>query len=141
MPVLLRRLLAPLVALLLAVGLSACSKTVSPSGYTGEAKEVVKTISNLQTDVTAGDEKKICSNDLASTLVKSLNAAKGGCQQAIKNQLVEIDNFELNAGAVAVNAAQHTATAHVLSVKSGKKLAATLTLVKEGSTWKISGLG
>jgi putative lumazine-binding protein len=139
MPVLFKRALALLCAPLLALGLSACAKTVSTTGFTGEAKVVAETIKNLQTDVTAGEQKKICQNDLASTLVKRLSSYPGGCEQAIKNQLPEVASFELSVESIKVNGT--TATARVKSIYSGKNRPATLTLVKEGSKWKISGLG
>lgn len=138
MPVLFKHALALLCASLLALGLSACAKTVSTSGLKGEAKEAAETIKDLQSDVTAGDQKKVCENDLASALVTRLKAASGGCQQAIKSQLAEIDSLELTVDTVLVSGA--TATAKVTSVYSGKKRNSTLKLVKEGSKWKISAL-
>jgi hypothetical protein len=142
MPPLLKRASALLFTPLLAVGLSACAKTVSTSGLNGESKQVAETIKNLQSDVTAGEEKKICKNDLASTVVARLNTAKGGCQQAIKDQLAEIDSFEVTIDSVALGgtSAARTATARVKSVYSGKKRASTLSLVKEGGKWKLSAL-
>jgi hypothetical protein len=141
MPVSLKRAVAPLCAVLLTLGLSACAKTVSTSGFKGEQQQVVKTVSNLQSDVTAGDEKKICSNDLSNALVTKLNAASGGCEHAIKGQLAEIDGFDVSVQSVQIGgtSAKPTATAHVQSVYSGKKRFTTLSLVKEGGKWKISG--
>jgi hypothetical protein len=143
MPLLLKRATALLCASLLAVGLSACAKTVSTSGLSGESKQVAETIKNLQTDATAGEQKKICESDLASTVVARLSAAKGGCQQAIKNQLAEVDSFEVTIDSVQLGgtSAARTATAHVKSVYYGKKRASTLSLVKQGGKWKISALG
>jgi hypothetical protein len=135
----LKRALALLCALLLAFGLTACAKSASTSGYKGEAKEVAQTISNFESDVTAGEEKKICSGDLASTLVTSLDRTSGGCQQAVKNQIAEVDNFEVTIESIQISGT--TATAQVLSVQSGKKRPVTLTLTKQSGKWKISGLG
>ncbi len=142
MPLSLKRALALLCALPLALALSACAKTVSTSGFKGEQQAAVKTVSDLQSDVTAGDEKKICSNDLSSSLVTKLNTASGGCEHAIKGQLAEIDGFELSVQSVQLGgtSAHPTATAHVQSVYAGKKRSTTLSLVKEGGKWKISGL-
>jgi copper chaperone CopZ len=138
----LRRFGALLSALLLSLGVAACAKTVSTSSFKGEQQEVAKTISNLQSDVTAGEKKKICTQDLSSALVGKLSTASGGCEQAIKNQLSEVDGFELNVESITVNSTgtPPTATAHVQSVYSGKKRLSTLSLVKEGGKWKISGL-
>jgi hypothetical protein len=132
------RLLALVCAPALAVGLSACASSTSTAGLKGEAKEVAQTISNLQSDATARNEKKICANDLASTVVTGLQGAKGGCEQAMKNQLAEIDSFELTVQSVQPNAAHTTATAHVKGVFNGKTRPATVSLVKEAGKWKIS---
>ena len=134
---------ALLCAPLLAVGLAACGSTVSTAGFKGEEHEVAQAISNLQADATAGDKQKVCANDLASAVVARLSAARGGCQQAIKNQLAELDNFEVSVQSVQVTAqgARRVARASVKSVYAGKTRPGTLLLVKEGSKWKISGIG
>ena len=135
-----KRALALPCVVLIALGLSACAKTVSTSGLSGEAKDAAETIKDLQSDVTAGDQKKVCENDLAKLRVTQLNAASGGCQQAVKGQLAEIDSLELNIDTVQITSTGHTATATVTSVYSGKKRKSTLLLVKEGGKWKISAL-
>jgi hypothetical protein len=138
----LKRLLALLCALCLAVGLAACSKTLSITAFKGEEHAVAQTISNLQADVTAGDEQKICTNDLAAPVAARLNTVPGGCKQAIKNQLTELDNFEVAVQSVhlTTKGALPTATAHVTSINGGKTKASTLSLVKEGGKWKVSSL-
>ncbi len=133
-----KRALALPCVVLLALGLSACAKSVSTSGLKGEAKAAAETIKNLQTDVTAGDEKKICKNDLAKPLVTKLDAS-GGCEKAIKGQLTEVDSFEVTVEAMQVSGS--TATAHVKSIYSGKGRKGTLSLAKEAGKWKISSLG
>ncbi|HUA73947.1 MAG TPA: hypothetical protein VL988_04245 [Solirubrobacteraceae bacterium] len=134
-----KRLLALPCVLALALGLSACAKTVSSNGLKGDSKDAAETIKNFQTHVTSGDEKKICGEDLAKTLVSKLSAQAGGCEGAIKDQLKEVDNFEVTLEAM--QASGTTATAHVRSIYSGKNRKGTLTLVKEAGKWKISGLG
>jgi hypothetical protein len=142
MPVLPKRALPLLCTPLLALGLSACAKTVSTSNLKGEAKDAAETIKNLQSDVTAGDQKKVCQNDLSSALVKRLSATKGGCEEAIKNQVTEIDSLELTVETVQLGgtAAARTASARVKSVYSGKTGISMLSLVKENGKWKISAL-
>jgi hypothetical protein len=140
LPASFKRALALSCVVLIALGLSACAKTVSTSGLSGEAKDAAETIKALQSDVTAGDQKKVCENDLAKALVTKLDAASGGCRQALKTQLAEIDSLELNIDTVQVTSAGHAAGATVTSVYSGKKRKSTLSLVKESGKWKISGL-
>ena len=66
-----------------------------------------------------------------------LNSAHGGCTQALKNQLTEVDTPELTVQEVQLNSAT-SASAQVKSIYAGKSRVRTLTLVKEGGKWKIS---
>jgi hypothetical protein len=133
---------ALLSCLLLAGGLAACSNSVATSSFTGEEHEIAQAVSNLQADATAGNEKKLCTEDLAASVVAPLNRTRGGCTQAIKNQLAEIDSFELSIKAVRspTPGTPPTATATVKSIYSGKSRLSTVTLVKEAGRWKVSGL-
>ncbi len=139
MNVLHKRAVALFCAPALALSLSACAATVSTSGLKGEAKAAAETVKDLQSNVTAGDNKKICEDDLSASVVKRL-AGSGGCQEAIKKQLAEIDSVEVTVESMQVSRA--TATARVKSIYSGKKTISTISLVKEGgaskSKWKIS---
>jgi hypothetical protein len=126
---------------LLAVGLAACGSSVATSTFKGEEHEVAQAISNLQTNASAANEQKLCAEDLAGTVVRALDRAPGGCRQAIKNQLAEIDSFEVSIQAVHLAPGAHpTATATVKSIDAGKTRATTVTLVKEAGQWKVSGL-
>ncbi len=124
---------------LLALGASACGNTVSTSGYSGETREVAQTISNFQADATAGEQKKVCSRDLAAAVLARLGGTSG-CEAAIKNQLTEVDNLELSVQSIALGAGASTATAQVKGTYAGKKRTSALALLKEGGKWKISGL-
>jgi hypothetical protein len=126
-------------ATLLVFGVAACGSTVATSSFKGEQHEVAQTISNLQADVRAADQQKVCENDLAGTVVTRLSTAPGGCKQAIKGQLAEIDNFDVTVESVHVTGtgSKRTATARVKSVYNGKSLARTVSLVFEGGKWKI----
>ncbi len=134
-----RRSLTLLCAPLLATGLAACASTAStPSGLKGEAQKVAQTVANLQSDATAQEAKKICGVNLAGANVAVLNRSPGGCKKAIEGQLKEIDSFETTVESVAVAGAR--ATARVKSVYAGKKAISTLTFVREGGQWRISGI-
>ncbi|HEV7938013.1 MAG TPA: hypothetical protein VGP18_08320 [Solirubrobacteraceae bacterium] len=132
-----RPLLAGICALVFAVGVSACAETASTSKFSGESSKVAQTVSNFQTDATAEDEKKLCEDDLATTLTAKL-ARVGGCQPVLKAQLHEIDALGLTIESISVNGTH--ALAHVKSTYSGKSRISTFALVKEGTHWKISGL-
>jgi hypothetical protein len=120
-----------------ALAVSACATSTSTSNFKGAQHEVAQTVANLQSDVTGSDQKKICTNDLAATVVTKLGGSSG-CQSAIKGQLTEIDNTELNIESVKVTAS--TAIATVKNVYKGKKRLSKVELVKEGGKWKIAAL-
>ncbi len=136
----LNRVLALLCVVLPAAGLAACGTT--STAFKGEQHEVAQVISILQTDARNADEQKVCTNDLAAALVRGLDSANGGCREAIKKQLSDVDSFNLTIHSVQVNAAQKkpTASAVVTSIYSGKTRASTLLLVKEAGKWKVSGV-
>jgi hypothetical protein len=136
---LLRRATGLLCLSLLAVGLVACGNTVSTAGFKGEQHAIAQTISNLQSDATAAEQKKICASDLASAVVSRLGGITG-CEAAIKSQLVEIDSLEVKVQSIALGAGGASATSRVKSTYGGKSTYRTVTLVKEGGKWKVSGL-
>jgi hypothetical protein len=133
----LAQLTAGLCATALAVGVAACGETASTSNFKGESHNVAQTVSNLQSDVTASDHKKLCENDLAAGLIARLRSA-GGCQAVLKKQLHEIDSLNLTIESISVGGTG--ASARVKSTYSGKSRITTLKLIKEGSRWKISGV-
>jgi hypothetical protein len=153
-----RRPLALLCWPLLVIGLAGCGATVSTSAFKGEQHEVAQTVANLQADSTAGEVKKICTNDLASGVAARLGGLTA-CEAAIKNALDQVDNLEASVQSVQISAASarepgvktasktagepasKTASAKVRSIHSGKTRESSLSLVKERGKWKISGLG
>ena len=126
-------------ALALSLGLAACGSTVSTTNFKGESHNVAQAIANLQSDATTGSQSKICDNDLASSVLAKLKANGSTCQQALKDQLNQIDNFDVTVQSITVNGT--TATAKVKSTYLGKSRAGTLQLIKEGKTWKVASLG
>jgi hypothetical protein len=124
---------------LLAVGPAACGNAVSTSGFKGEQHAIAETISSLQADATAGEQKKICANDLAAAVVKRLGGTKG-CERAIKDQVAEIDSLETKVESIQLGAGGATATARVRSTYGGKAVFRTISLVREGGKWKVSAL-
>jgi hypothetical protein len=123
---------------LLATGVAACGSTVSTGSYKGESKAVAQRISDFQSDVTGGEEQKLCGKDLASAVQTRLHAAGGSCVQALKKQLGAIDDYELTVKSIAVHGTNASAT--VQSTWSGKQRKSTMRFVKEGGAWKIAAL-
>jgi len=139
MPVSLKRALVLLCVPLLAVVVSACASTTS-SSFKGESHAIAQTIANLQTEATADEAQKICSEELASTVTARLSSAPGGCKQALKSQLSQVDTQELTVEKVYPHSST-SASAEVKSTYAGKTKITTLTLIKEHGVWKISKLG
>jgi hypothetical protein len=133
-----RQLVAGVSALALAGGVTACAETASTSNFKGESHNVAQTVSNFENDATSLDQKKVCENDLAAVLTTRLRSV-GGCQTVLKSQLREIDALTMSIESISVNGTK--ASARVKSTFSGKSRVATLTLVKEGSKWKVAGVG
>jgi hypothetical protein len=134
-----RQIVAGLSTVAFALGIAACGETASTGNFKGESHNVAQTVSNLQADATASDEKKLCDNDLAATLTAHFKGDTGGCQAVVKNALRGIDSLTLTIERVDLKGA--TAQATVKSTWSGKSRLTELTLVKEGNHWKISGTG
>jgi hypothetical protein len=135
-----RRLFAMLCIPLCGLALSACGAATSTAGFKGEQHDVAQTVANLQSDATAGEESKICGDDLAVAVVRRLGGAKR-CEAAIKSQLAEVDSLEVTVQSVQVASDGTRATADVESIREGRKRDSTVALVKEGGRWRISALG
>jgi hypothetical protein len=121
-----------------ALALGACGTTVSTSGYKGEAEAVAQRVANFESNVTASEAAKICSEDLSAVVKAKLKAAGGDCEGALKSQLKQIDVPELTIHSIEVKGP--AAKARVRSTWSGKTAESTLVLVKEGSDWRIATL-
>jgi Domain of unknown function (DUF4878) len=130
--------LAPL-AVALAATLSACGATTSSAGFSGEKHNAAQAVANLQSDATSSDQKKICTNDLAASVVSRLGG-QSGCEKAIKEQLAQISNLETTVKSVQISADGKTAIAQVKSIHEGKSQVTSVTVVKEGGSWKVSAL-
>ena len=101
-----RRLLTVLCAVLCAAFLVACGNTASSSSFKGTEHAPAQTLSNFSSAATAGKEKKICSEDLASGVVTRLGGQQG-CEAAIKAQLGQVDNLEITIESVDVAASRN----------------------------------
>lgn len=129
---------AVLVAALLALVLASCGSTVSTGSFKGPSKAIAERISDFQSNVTAREEKKLCSRDLASAVRTRLQAAGSSCVGALEKQLGAITDFEVSVSSVAVHG--KSATARVKTTWSGKQRTTTMRLVEEGGAWKIAAV-
>jgi len=134
----------PLIAIpiCLALALGGCSltqknaNTTTPKA-TGPAKAIGDVISSFSSDASSGNSKTICDSILAASLVSQLNKV-GGCQNDITNQIDTVSSFTLTVTKYGVSG--DTATAVVKSDDNGTTKLYTLALVKQGKSWRISGL-
>jgi len=111
---------------------------VSTTGLTGAQKQIATTISNFQSDAETNSPSKICSDDLAPSVVAALSTDGHTCQQAITDQLKVVDSFNLSLASNAIKVNGDTATAAVEDTESGTTTHVDIvTLQKSGSTWKI----
>jgi hypothetical protein len=134
-----KHLCAALLAAACVIGLAACGEVVSTSSFKGEKGVIAQRISQFQSDATKSENETICHSDLAAALKARLRVANDNCQQAVKDQLAEIDEFTLSITSIDISG--DTATALVTSTYSGKTKSSELDLVREDRTWKISGVG
>jgi hypothetical protein len=134
-----KRALALLCVAAAALALAACGSTVSTASFKGEQHAVAQAIANLQSDATASEQKKVCANDLAASVVSRLGGSKG-CEKALKAQLAEIDSLEASVKSIQIAAGGSAATATVKSTYAGKSRTGSVSLVKEGKSWKIAAV-
>jgi Putative lumazine-binding len=116
--------------------LSGCGETASTGAFKGESHSVAQTISDFQSDAMSSNKQKLCANDLAHAITARFKGS-AGCEAAVKQQLTELDSFGLTIESISVNGS--SAKARVKSTWSGKSRITTLSLVREGSRWKIAG--
>jgi hypothetical protein len=133
-----RTAIATVGALCLALGVSACGEASSTGSYKGESKNVAQTITNLQSDATSANASKLCSRDLAASVLKQLEAGGDSCKKVLEGQLREIDTYSLTVESISVKGS--AATAKVKGTWSGKERVHEVSFVKEGGSWKVSGL-
>ena len=127
-------------AALLALTLGGCSltktNTTTPTRG-GAAKAIGTVISNFSSDASSNNSTAICKTILASSLVKHLNSI-GSCTTIISNQINTVESFSMTVTKYGV--AGNSATALVKSPYNGTNRLYTIKLIKQGGTWRISGL-
>jgi hypothetical protein len=130
-----------IVSLGIATVLAGCGETkTSTSSFSGEQHAVATRIASFQKHVSEGSQKKICGEDLASALVTSIGKSANGksCPEVLKEQLKDVEDPSLTIKSIRVNGKNAVAT--VKTTHLGKTRPSTLTLVKEGEDWRISGV-
>lgn len=135
-------LLAAAAALAAGCGAEEGSDVESASFPEPDRQAVAATVRDFSDATRQRDYEQICADYLAAPLVKELDAARGTdrCPDQLELSLRDVDESELAvrdvriSGADAVAVVQPTGTGDV-------EEQARFTLVKEGSRWKLSGVG
>ncbi len=138
----------PLAALLLAGALAAAgcgaeagSNVDSVRFKEPERQAVADAVTDFADAAGSRDYDRICADELAAPLVKRLDAAKGTdeCPDQLERSLRDVDQTDLAVRDVRVSGAD--AVAVVQPTGTGEKEAQSrITLVKEGSRWKLAGI-
>jgi hypothetical protein len=127
-----------------AVVLAGCStQNDSSSKFTGAKRPVAQAIEDLESAGQKGDSKKICTDLLASSVVKRITTPTKTCSKVVKQQLDDADTFALTVVSVSVDGTKtgSHATARVKSTENGKDSFDNFTLVREAGRWKVQSLG
>ena len=128
-----------LAALLASVALAGCGAQAEQSSaekFQGEDRAVAQKIEDLQD---AGEGRKpedICSEILASSLVRQLEAAGVKCADEMKKAIDDADDFDLDVQKVTVSGS--TATADVRRGDDGPTV--TMEFATENGQWRATSL-
>jgi hypothetical protein len=134
------RTLVPIAALA-AVAIAGCTTQTtsddSSGKFTGDQRLVANTIEDFESAASKGDQDQICRELLAKPLIADYAEQGGTCEKAVDGALKDTDSFGLTVESVSI--ADGKATARVKADRGKKDLVQTMTLVKEGPGWRISG--
>ena len=136
------RTVLPLAAIV-AVAVAGCTTQTtsddSSGKFRGEQRLVANTVEDFESAASKGDQDQICRELLAKPLVATYARRGGTCEKVVDNVLRDSDSFGLTVQSVRIAAAQ--ATAGVKADRGKKDVIRSLTLVKEGTGWRISAFG
>jgi hypothetical protein len=126
---------------LLALVLAGCGPPPRDSAkdFKGEQQTVAKVVERLEQAARDDDPAFVCKQLLSTKLLDALRRQGTNCNTAVKEAFKDADSFDLTVDKVAISGS--TATVNVKYRSLSKDKTATLTLEREGATWKISSLG
>jgi hypothetical protein len=129
-------LLAPLLALTVGGCAAAGGTGVNTGDFKGDQKAVAQTLSDLSDAARSKDGGRACSQILSHAIVDALGS---DCAQVMKDQFGDADSFKLDVKSIDVSG--NRATAQVTSDVNGTSRPATISLVRQGSGWRVDKLG
>ena len=132
---------ASLVAVTLAgCGTAATNSTSSASRFTGAERDVAAAVDALSKAGAHRDATALCSDVLAASLIKQIEATRHhSCETAIHQLLGPADSNAIKVEKVTVKG--NKAQAQVTVTTGSDKQKATLGLVLERHAWRVSDLG
>jgi hypothetical protein len=109
--------------------------TNSADDFSGEEEKVAQVVEDLQDAAQDDAPRRVCQSLLASEVIQKIPG--GDCQKAVAKAFDDADNFDLTVDDVRISGTRATAR-----VKAGRDedQVETITLVREGTVWKISQL-
>jgi hypothetical protein len=130
----------PLLAILGVLFLAGCGAAQESSSVekfkSGDEREVAQKIEDLQQAGSRRDPEQICTEILAKSLVRELEAAGASCTDEMKKAIEDADDYELDVREVTVTGS--TATATVRRGDDGPT--ETMEFTREGSDWRATSL-
>jgi hypothetical protein len=129
-------------AALAATLLAGCGATTSNNAddFQGDQKSIAQVVDDLEKAAKGGrpDTKEICNTIFATAVADKLKQGNEDCQDAVKRQLKDASDFDVEVKKITVNG--NAATASVVSTVNGDDATQTLSFVKDGNAWRIAGL-
>jgi hypothetical protein len=112
------------------------SNNDSTSKFRGDQRLVANTVEDFESAASKGDQDKICRDLLAKALVQQYAQHGGTCEKIVDATLKDTDSFNLTVERVTISGQQ--ATASVKADRGKNDINQALTLVKQGTGWRIS---
>jgi hypothetical protein len=134
------RTFLPLLAIAAVAAAGCTTQTTSDDSsdkFQGDQRLVANTIEDFESAASKGDQDEICRELLAKPLIADYAEHGGTCEKAVDGTLKDTDSFGLTVESVGIDGTK--ATARVKADRGKKDVIQTMTLVKEGAAWRISG--
>lgn len=134
------RTFLPLLAIAAVAAAGCTTQTTSDDSsdkFQGDQRLVANTIEDFESAASKGDQDEICRELLAKPLIADYAEHGGTCEKAVDGALKDTDSFGLTVESVTIDGEK--ATARVKADRGKKDIIQTMTLVKEGAAWRISG--
>jgi hypothetical protein len=136
------RTVLPLAAIVTVAVAGCTTQTTSDDSsgkFRGDQRLVANTVEDFESAASKGDQDQICRELLAKPLIAEYARRGGTCEKVVDGVLRDSDSFGLTVESVRI--ADARATARVKADRGKKDVIRTVTLVKEGTGWRISAFG